>query len=129
MKLLIDTHVAIWWALGNEKLSLQGRALIGDPGNDISVSIATLWEIAVKNALQRSEPIGVSVDTAARLMDEAGFDVLAIERRHLLAIERLPLHHRDPFDRMLVAQAAVDGYRLVTHDRALAAYGDHVLLV
>lgn len=131
MRLLLDTHVAIWAVLGAPKLGTLATRAIADPANDVLVSIATLWEIAIKNNLGRAvrDPIGLTLTQAVEEFAAASFALLPIETRHLHEVERLPLHHGDPFDRLLVAQARADGYRLMTHDASLAAYGDHVMVI
>ncbi|MEI9927421.1 MAG: type II toxin-antitoxin system VapC family toxin [Sphingomonas sp.] len=128
---MLDTHVALWAVTAPERLSATMADLIADPDNDVAVSIASLWELAIKRPLQRGTDwdIGMPAERAAAEFRAASLDILAIEVRHLSALEALPPHHGDPFDRLLVAIAHADTYRLVTHDKRLAAYGDHVLLV
>lgn len=131
MRLLLDTHVAVWALIGSQKLSDMAAKLIENSANEVAISIVSLWEIAIKNNLPRParEPFGVSLDEAEAGFAELGLVRLAIEPRHLREVERLGSHHGDPFDRLLIAIAIADTYRLVTHDRQLAAYGDHVILV
>ncbi|WP_174284943.1 type II toxin-antitoxin system VapC family toxin [Sphingomonas bacterium] len=131
MRLLLDTHIALWAVLGSSKLSDQATTLIVGQTMPVTLSIASLWEIALKNNLGRvvRDPIGLTLADAQAEFEEAAFTILPIEPRHLTMVERLEQHHGDPFDRLLVSIAMSDGYLLVTHDRRLAPYGDHVLLV
>lgn len=131
MRLLLDTHVAIWWITGNEALPKSARALIADPGNDVQVSIVSLWEIAIKNALRRpaKTSVGISAEDAAMEFAASDFSILSLRPSHTSAVEILGEGHGDPFDRMLIAQSQVEGLRLMTHDRIVAAYSDQVLLV
>ncbi len=131
MRLLLDTHVAIWAVNGDRLLRDDAVAMIADPVNEVAVSIVSLWEIAIKNNLRRprATTIGLSVRDATEQFAAASFQLVGLDVRHMEPIETLPRLHGDPFDRMLVALARVDRFWLVTHDRALAAYGDHVLVV
>ena len=131
MNLLLDTHVALWALTADAKLSRQARALIADPSNTLAVSVVSLWEIAIKNALRRkgANPLAFSAGEALRLFEEAGFRMLPITAGHAVAVEALDNFHGDPFDRLLVAQALTEPLRLVTHDAALAGYSDTVILV
>lgn len=131
MRLLLDTHIAIWAVSVPEKLPARWVAEIADPDNALAVSVVSLWEIAVKRPLKRGSDwdMSIEVSRAKTLFRMASFDLLSIEIDHLVALETLPLHHRDPFDRLLVATSYADTYRLVTHDRAIAAYGDHVIVI
>jgi PIN domain nuclease of toxin-antitoxin system len=131
VRLLLDTHVALWFVLGNEKLAPSARALIADPANDAFFSIVSLLEIAIKNNIRRSGPnsIGISMAEAQALFLADGFEPLDLRPAQLVAIETMPRHHRDPFDRLLVAQAQVEQLRLVTVERRLAEYGEAVLLL
>lgn len=126
MNLLLDTHVLLWWCQDHLRLRRsRAAAAIADPMNVVHVSAASAWEIAIKESLGRlatPEPLEAAV---AR----TGFLPLAIDFRHARAAGRLPPHHRDPFDRMLVAQALVERFVLVTHDARLARYGAELLEV
>jgi PIN domain nuclease of toxin-antitoxin system len=113
---LLDSHVLIWAAEG--KLSGLGREVIEEQAEVVVVSAATIWEIEIKRALGRlASPPGL-----IEMIEEAGFEQLPISSEHSLQAARLPLHHRDPFDRMLVAQARVEGLTLATADRVMADY-------
>lgn len=122
MRLLLDTHVLLWWLQG-APLSEDAAEKIADPSNDVIVSAATVWELSIKRQLGK-------VDMPPGLVDQChaeGFALLAMDARHADRAGSLPLHHTDPFDRMLVAQAEIDTLILVTRDRALASYGVHLL--
>ncbi len=125
MKLLLDTHLLLWWLSGSPSLSKTGRTLIADPDHAIFVSAVTLWEIRLKESLDK---LNLPVDFEARLNGEA-FEPLPLTAAHVHNIASLPWHHRDPFDRMLVAQARAERMRLLTTDEQLAAYGDAVMVV
>lgn len=131
MRLLLDTHIALWTILDDPRLSSTARRLIADPGNLKHVSTASIWEIAVKHALAARRPnlMPVSGATAKLKFAAAEFRFLAVSADHAAAIDDLALHTTDPFDRLLVAQAQHEPLKLVTHDKRLAAYGDSVLLV
>src|SRR5436309_10451837 len=101
MKLLLDTHVFLWWLSDPKLLSLAASNAIGDPKNRILVSIVSLWEIAIKRVIGKLlAPIDLQTDVT-----RAGFELLPMDVAHIVATETLPMHHRDPFDRMLVAQS------------------------
>jgi PIN domain nuclease of toxin-antitoxin system len=119
----------LWWALGDAQLSAAGQTLIGDERNECLVSVASLWEVAIKSSLGRGLPPGVSAAGYSELIDEAGFALKDVRKAHALRVEQLGRVHGDPFDRLMVAQAQVEGFRLLTHDKVLAAYGEFVLVV
>ena len=126
MRLLLDTHVLLW-ALGQPaKLPPAVRASLTDPENDVYVSAASTWEIAVKSALGK---LHADLGEVARAAAATGFAELPVKVSHTVRLSGLPLHHRDTFDRVLVAQAAEEGLTLVTRDEALARYGVAVLAV
>ena len=130
MRLLLDTHIAIWAALDSPRLPPTARALIVDTSNALYVSAATIWEIAIKHALKRSvAAMPLSAAEALSCFREAGYALLPITPDHARAVEDLPARHGDPFDRMLVAQAITEPLRLVTQDPVVAAYGEMVLHV
>jgi PIN domain nuclease of toxin-antitoxin system len=118
LRLLIDSHVLLWFAQADPALSPEARQAIFDDANDALVSVASIWELEVKRA---KGTLQVPADVGARL-DPAGFGLLRIDLDHVIRAAELPPHHRDPFDRMLVAQAQSEGAVLVTGDDALAAY-------
>ena len=118
MKLLLDTHVVLWWLDDPLLLSPGAREAIFDPGNEVLVSAVDCWEIAIKRALGKL--------TAPRdlrgALQSCGFTELSISPAHALATETLPMHHRDPFDRLLVAQALLEQASLVSRDSWGSAY-------
>lgn len=115
MSLLLDTHALLWW-LANAPMSADARSRIADAETLVVVSAATLWEIGIKRGMGKLEVEG-SLDEGLR-----HFEPLSISWDHATAAAALPPHHRDPFDRMLIAQAQIEGLTLVTRDAALAAY-------
>lgn len=131
MRLLLDTHVAVWAVSKPGALPERWRIALEDGANDIAVSVASLWEIAIKNSLEgkRESHFDVTFDQAVLAFDEVGFIVLPIGVASLREVGRLPHLHRDPFDRLFVATSIADGWRLLTHDKQLAAYGPTVILV
>lgn len=123
MRLLLDTHTLIWFYLTNPNLSAAARAHIEDPANRVLVSAASYWEVAIKLALQRpivSVPFSVFVQEA---IFDNGFAVLPVEPHHCERTIFLPFHHKDPFDRLLAAQALAEGIPLVSADVAFDPYG------
>lgn len=128
MRLLLDTHVALWAITGDRSLSRQAHALITDRNNDIFVSVATLWEIAIKYALKRRGrgAMRVSAVDARQDFHDAGYALLPVTADHVCGLEALPMHHSDPFDRLLVAQATTEPMQLLTHDAKLVHYGSLV---
>lgn len=128
MNLLLDTHVALWAITDSPRLSSQARELILGPRAIVWISAATIWEIAIKHSLGRGD-MPISGDEAIRHFRASGYDFLPVEPEHAAAIETLPLHHQDPFDRLLAAQAQVEPMRLLTHDPMLVRYGDFVTRV
>src|SRR4051794_9704185 len=122
MTLLLDTHTFLWFCQGDTSLSVAAKALIEDPNNRKLVSIASCWEIAIKVGLKKltlGEPAGVYIPAA---LARAGFELLPIGLEHATTVETLPPHHKDPFDRLLIAQALVDGLPLVSADAAFDPY-------
>lgn len=129
MRLLLDTYIALWAIADDPRLSKRGRALINDPQNQVLVSTASLWEIAIKHALARGRPndMCASAEEALAFFEAAGYEMLEIAPAHVLALEQLPPKHSDPFARILVAQALAVPLRLVTHDAQLASYSDTII--
>jgi PIN domain nuclease of toxin-antitoxin system len=121
MKLLLDTHMLLWAAGDPAKLPATARAMIEDPGNQLVFSAASLWEIAIKNTLGRSDFRADPVLLRRGLLDNA-YTELAITGRHAVAVASLPPLHKDPFDRMLIAQASAEGMSLLTVDPLVARY-------
>ncbi len=125
MRLLIDTHIFIWSVTASRKLTAATRALL-NAADSVHVSSASIWEIAIKSRLGRIEG---DASAFAAAIDASGFHELAVSARHAAAVAGLPLHHTDPFDRLLLAQAFTEPLRFVTADRALAVYGGAILVV
>ncbi len=128
MRLLLDTHIALWAISDDPRLSGAARALITAPENEIFVSAASIWEIAIKYRLGRTT-MPVSGAEALGWFRESGYRLLAISPEHAVAVEALVPLHADPFDRMLVAQALHEPLRLVTHDAQVACYSDTIIAV
>lgn len=125
MKLLLDTHLLLWAAAGSG-LSAAAAALIEDPETDLVFSAASLWEVAIKSGLGRAD-FAVDAGVFRRALLESGYEELAITGAHAAAVAALPDLHKDPFDRMLIAQAMVEGITLVTADQAVLAYPGPIL--
>jgi PIN domain nuclease of toxin-antitoxin system len=123
MRLLLDTNALLWWRDASPQLPSQVHGQIADGRNEIMVSAATLWEIAIKRTVGKLR----FPDDFEEVMHQEGFTLLPISFLHLRALEALPTHHRDPFDRLLIAQALADGIPIATSDRAFAAYGVQIL--
>jgi PIN domain nuclease of toxin-antitoxin system len=121
MKLLLDTHLLLWAAGTPEKLSRPARKLIDDADNELIFSAASLWEVSIKRRLGRSD-FRADERVLRRAFLDNGYLELPITGEHAVAVGDLPVLHRDPFDRMLVAQANAEGITLVTSDPQVAAY-------
>lgn len=119
MRILIDTHIFLWLAYEKERISRQVEACLGNPQHTVYLSVASLWEIAIKSSLGKLAITDNLFDAAL----ESGYKLLPLEIRHIEAVRRLPFHHRDPFDRMLAAQAQTDELTLITQDPRMLPYG------
>lgn len=119
IRLLLDTHALLWWLGDVPMLTGNARAAIADPGNDVFVSAVTGWEVAAKRARGRI----TAPDNLAAVIREEGFLDLPLTFHHAEHAGRLPMHHRDPIDRMLIAQAQAEGLIIVTRDRTIPLYG------
>jgi PIN domain nuclease of toxin-antitoxin system len=128
MKLLLDTHLLLWAAGEPKRLSVKARKLINDPESELFFSAASLWEIAIKRGLGRDD-FKVDARLLRRGLLDNGYRELPIGSEHAVAIDSLPPIHKDPFDRMLVAQATVEGITLLTSDAMVAQYPGAVRLV
>jgi PIN domain nuclease of toxin-antitoxin system len=128
LNLLLDTHVALWAITDHPKLSQKARDLIQSPKISVWVSVASIWEIAIKHALGRGD-MPVSSQDALRYFQASDYRLLSVEADHAVAVGELPMHHQDPFDRILVAQALVEPMRLMTHDALVALYSDTIIQV
>lgn len=122
---MLDTHLLLWTAGKSHMLSKEAAELIAAPDNEISYSVIALWEIAIKNALGRSD-FSVDLSLMRRGLLENGYRELPVLGSHAIALEALPTYHKDPFDRLLVAQAMVEDMTLLTADAMLAQYGSAV---
>jgi PIN domain nuclease of toxin-antitoxin system len=125
MRLLLDTHIFLWCVTGSPRLSAAARQRI-TAAEQVFVSAASIWEVAIKARLGRIE---ADADELSRAIPGSGMTELPVCAAHAAAVQRLPLHHADPFDRLLVAQALTEPLRLLTADVALAAYGAVVEVV
>ncbi|MSP21331.1 MAG: type II toxin-antitoxin system VapC family toxin [Alphaproteobacteria bacterium] len=123
MRLLLDTHALLWWLAGDPSLSSPAREAIASGGNEVLVSAASAWEITTKHRLGRLPGASVVAADVEACVREQGFVVLPISVRHGQSAGALPGPTRDPFDRMLVAQALAEGLTLVSNELALGAYG------
>ena len=119
MKLLLDTHALIWSMDDESRLGATAHSLISDPANEVFVSTASLWEIVIKTSIGKLKGDLRSIDAA---IDSQGFSRLDITLPHLQALALMPMYHRDPFDRMLIAQAQAEGLTLMTDDRHAPLY-------
>jgi PIN domain nuclease of toxin-antitoxin system len=127
MRILLDTHAIVWWATGDKRLSRRARVAIADPNTEVFISIASAWEIQLKATLQKIT-LSESVDALYRsLIIDQDFRMIGIELKDIDHLSKLPRHHRDPFDRMLVAQALRGDFTLVTKDRVVSSYGTPTL--
>jgi PIN domain nuclease of toxin-antitoxin system len=122
MRLLLDTHVFLWAVTGSRQLKSKARAMLAS-AEAVYVSAASIWEIAIKSRLGKIEG---DPQALAAAIEASGFQELKVSALHAAGVAKLPLHHTDPFDRLLLAQAFVEPLRLVTADRGLAIYGGAV---
>ena len=118
---LLDTHTFIWWDSDPGRLSGAARAFILDPSNVVLLSVASMWEIVIKHALGKLQ-LQKSLDAIVREQQANGIQVLPIRLEHVLAVAGLPAIHSDPFDRLLIAQATVEGARVLSADPVIARY-------
>jgi PIN domain nuclease of toxin-antitoxin system len=128
VKLLLDTHLLLWSAGQPHRLSAEALDLLRAPDNDLLFSAVSLWEVAIKNALGRAD-FSVNLRALRRGLLDNGYREVPMLGEHALALDMLSTHHKDPFDRMLVAQAQAEGLTLLTSDAMLAHYGDPVRIV
>ncbi len=119
MRLLLDTHTAIWWLADLPSLGREAATLLADDGHEVLLSAVVVWEVAIKRSLGKlTAPPDIAAGARA-----GGARLLPVTTEHAAAVEHLPWHHRDPFDRMLVAQAQLEGAVLLSGDPALRRYG------
>jgi PIN domain nuclease of toxin-antitoxin system len=128
VKLLLDTHLLLWAAEGIQCVPPGARALMADPENELVFSVASLWEIVIKSGLGRAD-FAVDARVLRRALIDNGYRELPILSEHAVAVEALPPIHKDPFDRLLIAQATVEGIPLLTDDAIMARYPGPVRLL
>ena len=122
-RLLLDTHILLWWLSDDPRLGQTTRRAISEPRNQVFISAASAWEISIKKSLGKL----IAPDNMDAIIDDEGFDQLTITVFHAEQAGRLPGHHKDPFDRMLIAQAQAEGLDIVTSDKKIAKYGIRIL--
>ena len=127
MKLLLDTHILLWAASAPQKLPAKMRAFIEDANHDLYYSAASLWEIVIKNRLGRSDFV-VDPRIFRTALEDHGYQAVPITSEHVLFVHDLPIFHKDPFDRILLAQASIEGMGLLTVDPMVIDYGGTVML-
>ena len=120
MRFLLDTHVLLWWLSDDSRLGQQIRVLISDPENDVLVSVVSLWEITVKLRIGK---LDANLQEILAVLPDMGFARLDIADSHLVELAKLPLHHRDPFDHLLMAQAIAEGAYFISDDQNVPLYG------
>ena len=118
MRVLLDTHTLLWWLNDDATLSQRAREIVADGSNLVFLSAAVMWEIAIKRTLNKL----TIPDRIYEVLDAQPFESLDITTEHAREVGNLPMHHRDPFDRMLIAQARIEGLTLMTRDAHLAKY-------
>jgi PIN domain nuclease of toxin-antitoxin system len=123
VRLLLDSNAFLWWRLESRRLSVRASAVIGEAGNDIIVSVASLWEISIKRDLGKLQ----FLEDFKTVVREESFALLPITYGHLRILETLPHLHRDPFDRLVIAQALAEGIPIASSDRRFAAYGVQIV--
>lgn len=123
IRALLDTHVFVWFIGGEERLSRAARELLQDRENEILISVASLWEIAIKHSLGKLDLERPFAELIPEQLDRQGITILPLELAHLTEVDRLPFHHRDPFDRVIAAQALSERIPVISVDAALDPYG------
>lgn len=126
MRLLVDTHAFLWFVDGDERLSAAARRAIQDPDGEWWLSAASVWEMAIKSSRKQLTLPAPTHDYINGKVQQ-GLKVLSVDWPHAAAVERLPFHHKDPFDRLIVAQAQAERLAVVTHDAVFRAYGVNVV--
>ena len=122
MKVLLDTHTFLWFIMGNERLSKDARACIEDLNNEKYISIVSLWEIAIKTSLGKMGLSGSFETVIPKQLEKNGFEVFGITFEHLVLVSSLPFYHRDPFDRLIIAQSLVDNMSIIGVDTIFDSY-------
>jgi PIN domain nuclease of toxin-antitoxin system len=121
MRFLLDTHLVVWLPVSGPRLTRQARTILNDPENGFLFSAVSLWEIAIKRSIGKLDP-GIDPGAIRRELIDMGYEELAVLGQHALAVEGLPWIHKDPFDRLLIAQAIVEGITLLTVGATIARY-------
>jgi PIN domain nuclease of toxin-antitoxin system len=131
LRLLLDTHILLWRLAGSDRLSQAAISLMDEQADAVIASTVSIWEVAIKWSLRKgsSDDMPLSGRAFADALAQAGITILPIEPAHTAALDDLEMHHRDPFDRLLVATARHEGLTLLTHDAQLSAYGKAVRIV
>ena len=124
MKLLLDTHALLWWLADDKQLGRRARELVEDPGNDVLISVVSLWELVVK---ARVGKLQADIQEIMDAVQQEGFTLLDIATAHLLTLAGLPMHHRDPFDHLLTAQAITEDATFVSEDRNAGRYSVRIV--
>ena len=127
MQLLLDTNVFLWFISGNDQLSIKARNYIADFDNELILSVASLWEIAIKTSIGKLELLRPFDQLIPAQLEENSVDVLPIELNHLSKIINLEFHHRDPFDRLIIAQSITEKIPLITSDATFAKYPVNII--
>lgn len=127
MKILLDTHAFLWWIVDDPRLSSIARTIIADGNNDLFFSTASGWEIGIKTGLGRLELPSNLNEYIGDQLERNAMIVLPIQLSHALHVTRLPDHHKDPFDRMLIAQSQLENLTLLTRDRLIAKYNVNII--
>jgi len=122
MRVLVDTHTFLWALLEEHRLSAKARQILTSKEHEIVFSLVSLWEIAIKIKIGKMNAVGSSVAYIREEMEEYGMELLPIRYEHILQLEHLPLHHSEPFDRLLIAQAITESLPILTHDKMFASY-------
>jgi len=122
MRYLLDTHTAFWFFVGSSELSARAKSVITDGGNEIFVSVVSAWEIAIKRSLDREKSPLCSTAEFFDKVTLSGFELLTLEPHHIGSVETLPNHHRDPFDRLLIASAIAEDMTFVSADENVPKY-------
>lgn len=125
--MIVDTHVVLWWLEDSPRLSPRARSVMSGSERALRWSIASSWEVAIKTSSGRLPMPASLAEFLGSVLPGLGLGDLAVTNAHLIALAALPFHHRDPFDRMLVAQALVEGLPIVTADPAFDAYGVEIV--
>lgn len=127
MRLLLDTHAAVWSVSSSHRLPPRIIDLLADPGNEVFVSVVSLWEIALKGTTGTHDPMPFSSAEGASRFTELGYTSLGLLPAHVFRVEHLEPHHRDPFDRLLIAQSLVEQLTIVSQDRSFPSYAAELI--